>query len=106
MVGAITPTKRSPASYDRILYLSGQATSGMHGMDEDFAVFAILPPFNTLNAQLVDLSGNLRTGTRGTQLALPSDGTAPTAVCAAESRFDKRVEILSTNGFHHILTFP
>lgn len=32
---------------------------GMHCMDEDFAVFAILPPFNTINAQLIDPNGNL-----------------------------------------------
>lgn len=31
---------------------------GMHCMDEDFAVFAILPPFNTINAQLIDTNGN------------------------------------------------
>lgn len=30
---------------------------GMHCVDEDFSVFAILPPFNTLNAQLLDPTG-------------------------------------------------
>ena len=30
---------------------------GMHCMDEDYSVFAILPPFNTLNAELIDKSG-------------------------------------------------
>ncbi|MGJ8651426.1 MAG: Ig-like domain-containing protein [Opitutaceae bacterium] len=41
---------------------------GMHCMDEDFAVFAILPPFNTLNAQLIDRNGNRITGTAGIEL--------------------------------------
>jgi hypothetical protein len=31
-------------------------------MDEDFAVFAILPPFNTINAQLINPNGNRVTG--------------------------------------------
>ena len=32
---------------------------GMHCMDADFSVFAILPPFNVVYAQVVDPSGNL-----------------------------------------------
>ncbi len=32
---------------------------GMHCMDADFAVFAILPPYNTIHAQVVDPSGKL-----------------------------------------------
>lgn len=32
---------------------------GMHCMDPDYAVFALLPPYNTLEAQLVDGSGRL-----------------------------------------------
>ncbi|MEW6676277.1 MAG: multiheme c-type cytochrome [Pseudomonadota bacterium] len=31
---------------------------GMHCMDGDFSVFSILPPFNTLHAQLVDSANN------------------------------------------------
>jgi hypothetical protein len=38
---------------------------GMHCMDEDFSVFAILPPFNTLNAELIDKNGDRVTGTNG-----------------------------------------
>lgn len=34
---------------------------GMHCMDADFSVFAILPPYNTVNAQLIDASGHLVT---------------------------------------------
>jgi hypothetical protein len=41
---------------------------GMHCMDEDFAVFAILPPFNTLNAQLIDKNGDRVTPGSGIHL--------------------------------------
>ena len=32
---------------------------GMHCMDDDYSVFSILPPFNTVNAQLIDQNGKL-----------------------------------------------
>src|SRR5512135_1924317 len=32
---------------------------GMHCMDADFSVFSILPPYNTIQAQLIDPSGKL-----------------------------------------------
>ena len=32
---------------------------GMHCMDADFAVFSILPPYNTIHAQVIDASGQL-----------------------------------------------
>ena len=32
---------------------------GMHCMDADFSVFAILPPYNTIQAQVIDASGRL-----------------------------------------------
>ena len=32
---------------------------GMHCMDADFGVFAILPPYNTIQAHVVDASGEL-----------------------------------------------
>jgi len=32
---------------------------GMHCMDSDYRVFSILPPYNTIHAQLVDASGRL-----------------------------------------------
>ncbi len=34
---------------------------GMHCMDDDYSVFSILPPFNTLNAQVMDAAGKLVT---------------------------------------------
>ena len=38
---------------------------GMHCMDADFSVFAILPPYNTIQAQVMDPTGALVTGTAG-----------------------------------------
>ena len=44
---------------------NGQATLigwnnlGMHCMDDDYSVFTILPPFNTVDAQLIDAAGKL-----------------------------------------------
>ena len=34
---------------------------GMHCMDDDYSVFSILPPFNTINAQVMDAAGRLIT---------------------------------------------
>jgi len=41
---------------------------GMHCLDEDFSVFAILPPYNTLNAQVVNAQGERADGSNGVQL--------------------------------------
>ncbi|MEN8162844.1 MAG: cytochrome C, partial [Acidobacteriota bacterium] len=39
--------------------LIGWNDLGMHCMDADYSVMAILPPYNTVHAQLIDPSGNL-----------------------------------------------
>jgi PKD repeat protein len=41
--------------------LVGWNNLGMHCMDPDYAVFALLPPYNTIHAQLMDASGHLVT---------------------------------------------
>jgi PKD repeat protein len=41
---------------------------GMHCMDADFSVFAILPPYNTIQAQVMDASGHLVTSASGITL--------------------------------------
>jgi len=41
--------------------LVGWNDLGMHCMDADFAIFSILPPFNTIHAQLIDPQGQLVT---------------------------------------------
>ena len=39
--------------------LLGWNNLGMHCMDDDYSVFSILPPFNTIDAHLIDASGKL-----------------------------------------------
>jgi len=39
--------------------LLGWNNLGMHCMDDDYSVFSILPPFNTINAHLIDANGKL-----------------------------------------------
>lgn len=39
--------------------LIGWNNLGMHCMDDDYSVFSILPPFNTIDAQLIDANGKL-----------------------------------------------
>jgi hypothetical protein len=41
---------------------------GMHCMDADYSVFAILPPYNTIQAQVIDASGHLVTSASGISL--------------------------------------
>jgi len=41
---------------------------GMHCMDADYAAFSILPPYNTVNAQLIDPNGRLVTNVAGLTL--------------------------------------
>lgn len=39
--------------------LIGWNNLGMHCMDDDYSIFSILPPYNTINAQLIDNTGKL-----------------------------------------------
>jgi len=41
--------------------LVGWNNLGMHCMDADYSVFSLLPPYNTIHAQLIDSSGRLVT---------------------------------------------
>ena len=41
--------------------LVGWNDLGMHCMDADYSIFSILPPYNTIHAQLIDPSGELVT---------------------------------------------
>jgi len=45
--------------------LVGWNDLGMHCMDADYSVFSILPPYNTIHAQLIDPEGNLITNPSG-----------------------------------------
>jgi hypothetical protein len=45
--------------------LVGWNNLGMHCMDDDYSVFSILPPYNTVNCQLIDVQGRLVTDPTG-----------------------------------------
>jgi hypothetical protein len=45
--------------------LVGWNNLGMHCMDDDYSVFSILPPYNTVNCQLMDVQGRLVTDPTG-----------------------------------------
>ena len=53
---AIAATAVNPATGYTLV---GWNNLGMHCMDSDYSIFSILPPYNTIEAQLVDASGNL-----------------------------------------------
>lgn len=59
--GAVTVAVGQTAGWKII----GQNNLGMHCMDADFGVFAILPPYNTIQAQVIDSSGHLVTSSAG-----------------------------------------
>ena len=45
--------------------LVGWNNLGMHCMDDDYSVFSILPPYNTVDCQLIDAQGRLVTDPTG-----------------------------------------
>ncbi len=48
--------------------ITGWNNLGMHCMDDDYSVFSILPPFNTINVQVMDAQGKLVTNPTGLKL--------------------------------------
>ncbi len=48
--------------------LIGWNDLGMHCMDADYSVFSILPPYNTIHAQLIDSAGKLVKSSAGVQI--------------------------------------
>lgn len=58
-VGALLTVVPIPARAARRWTLIGWNNLGMHCMDPDYGVFALLPPYNTLQAQLIDSDGRL-----------------------------------------------
>ncbi len=64
MVCALAPTVNLSAANGGYT-LVGWNDLGMHCMDADYSVLSILPPYNTIHAQLIDPSGNLVTSPGG-----------------------------------------
>jgi hypothetical protein len=60
---ACFPAAESPGQTHGTLL--GWNNLGMHCMDSDFSVFSILPPYNTVHAQLIDGQGRLVTNAAG-----------------------------------------
>ncbi len=58
MLTAVAAPLRADAAGYRLV---GWNNLGMHCMDADFSLMSLLPPFNTIQAQLIDPSGNLVT---------------------------------------------
>lgn len=56
-LGIFSPRAAHAAPYRLI----GWNNLGMHCMDDEFSLFSLLPPFNTIQAQLIDPSGRLVT---------------------------------------------
>ena len=52
---ALAPSVAAAAPWTLI----GWNNLGMHCMDGDYAVFSLLPPYNTIHAQLIDTQGHL-----------------------------------------------
>jgi len=61
LLAAIPATAATPGQWT----LVGWNDLGMHCMDDSYAVFSILPPYNTIHAQLIDPNGELVTSPDG-----------------------------------------
>ena len=69
---------------------------GMHCMDSDYSVFSILPPYNVINAQLLDANGKL-----------VKNSTGITVTYEAVVDFDKSINTTSvnkTNFWNHVVS--
>ncbi len=76
-----SPSLGFPAAPEAGWRLVGWNDLGMHCLDADFPTFAILPPFNTIHAQLIDSAGLLVT--------VPGSITVTYEAVADPDRFDQ-----------------
>lgn len=84
----------APAAAQEPWRLVGWNDLGMHCMDGDFALFSILPPYNTIHAQLLDAEGNL---------VAPPAGVTVTYEAAADAASSiNRTSIGKTNFWEHV----
>ncbi len=65
-IGLATPTASLAGNGQWTLL--GWNNLGMHCMDDDYSIFTILPPFNTVDAQLINAQGKLVTSSAGISL--------------------------------------
>ena len=77
--------------------LVGWNNLGMHCMDSDYSVFSILPPYNTINAQLIDSAGRLvknPTGVTVTYEALTDPSGSINTTSVGKTLFWQFVQVL------------
>lgn len=70
--------------------LIGWNDLGMHCMDGDYSIYTILPPYNTIHAQLIDSSGHLvksGSGVTVTYSAVADTGGSINTTSAAKTNF-------------------
>ena len=53
LLGLLSSTCTVPASAATNYTVVGWNNLGMHCMDSDYSVFSVLPPYNTINAQII-----------------------------------------------------
>jgi len=67
---------------------------GMHCMDADYSIFAILPPYNTIHAQIVDPNGHLVASASGLEVTYEA--------VADPNGSENRSSIGKTNFWQHV----
>ncbi len=88
---------RGSALADNSWTLIGWNNLGMHCMDADYAVFALLPPYNTIHAQLVTPTGELVRNAEGftvTYEAVADPTGSINRTSAGKTNFWEHVEAL------------
>ncbi len=77
-----------PASHAATNYtLVGWNNLGMHCMDADYFVFTILPPYNTIHAQVMDANGMLLTNVTVTYEAIADPTGSINTTSAGKTEF-------------------
>ena len=90
---ALTPAVAAAAPWT----LVGWNNLGMHCMDADYAVFSLLPPYNTIHAQLIDTQGHLvrdPTGITVTYEAVADPDGSINTTSAGKTNFWQHVQAL------------
>ena len=73
---AVLAFLESPVAFAGTWTLVGWNNLGMHCMDGDYSVLALLPPYNTINAQLIDPQGVLVTDPQARGITVTYEATA------------------------------
>jgi hypothetical protein len=81
--------------------LIGWNNLGMHCMDDDYSVFSILPPFNTIDVQLIDANGRLVTNPAGFSVTYEAvadpDGSFNTSSIGKSNFWDHALDLFGAS---------